>query len=99
MAATRVHLLHRDGRPWRGTQPASWRHFDRDPTVGGRGYQEAVLTGVHLGGYGNDLDTDLRGLVAAILEQTTLPRLRLSSLEPWDLQPEFLTYGRPATGG
>lgn len=53
------------------------------------GYQEAVLTGVHLGGYGNDLDTDLRGLVAAILEQTTLPRLRLSSLEPWDLQPEF----------
>ncbi len=62
------------------------------------GYQEAVLTGVHLGGYGNDLDTDLRGLVAAILEQTTLPRLRLSSLEPWDLQPEFFDLW-PASDG
>lgn len=62
------------------------------------GYQEAVLTGVHLGGYGNDLDTDLRGLVAAILEQTTLPRLRLSSLEPWDLQPEFFELW-PASNG
>ena len=62
------------------------------------GYQEAVLTGVHLGGYGNDLDTDLRALVAAILEQTDLPRLRLSSLEPWDLQPEFFDLW-PASGG
>ena len=62
------------------------------------GYQEAVLTGVHLGGYGNDLDTDLRGLVAAILEQSTLPRLRLSSLEPWDLQPEFFDLW-PASDG
>jgi threonylcarbamoyladenosine tRNA methylthiotransferase MtaB len=52
------------------------------------GYQEAVLTGVHLGGYGSDLATDLHGLVAAILEQTSLPRLRLSSLEPWDIRPE-----------
>lgn len=53
------------------------------------GYQEAVLTGVHLGGYGGDLGTDLYTLVAAVLQQTGIPRLRLSSVEPWDLPPDF----------
>ena len=55
------------------------------------GYQEAVLTGVHLGSYGHDAgDQDgLFGLVTAILADTDIPRLRLSSLEPWDLSPEF----------
>jgi len=56
------------------------------------GYQEAVLTGVHLGGYGSDLDgpaTGLRDLVTAVLERTAIPRLRLSSLEPWDLPGDF----------
>ena len=55
------------------------------------GYQEAVLTGVHLGSYGHDLGnkTGLRDLVQAILRHTTIPRLRLSSLEPWDIAPDF----------
>ena len=53
------------------------------------GYQEAVLTGVHLGGYGNDLRTDLYALVESILRNTDIPRLRLSSLEPWDLHPSL----------
>ncbi len=53
------------------------------------GYQEAVLTGVHLGGYGEDLGTNLRELVQAILTHTDIPRLRLSSLEPWDLPEDF----------
>ncbi len=55
------------------------------------GYREAVLTGVHLGSYGRDLGngTGLRHLVAAILEHTDIPRLRLSSLEPWDIDPDF----------
>lgn len=55
------------------------------------GYQEAVLTGVHLGSFGHDAG-DPRGietLVRAILRDTDLPRLRLSSLEPWDLDPDF----------
>jgi threonylcarbamoyladenosine tRNA methylthiotransferase MtaB len=53
------------------------------------GYREAVLTGVHLGSYGHDRgDTEgLIGLVRALLLGTSLPRLRLSSLEPWDLSP------------
>lgn len=62
------------------------------------GYQEAVLTGVHLGGYGRDQGSSLHELVAAILEQTSLPRLRLSSLEPWDIEPSFFDLW-PASQG
>lgn len=55
------------------------------------GYQEAVLTGVHLGSYGHDRGDHhaLSALVRAILSDTDIPRLRLSSLEPWDLSPDF----------
>jgi threonylcarbamoyladenosine tRNA methylthiotransferase MtaB len=52
---------------------------------------EIVLTGVHLGSWGQDLPGDLRlrHLVQAVLEHTDTPRLRLSSLEPWDLDEDF----------
>ncbi len=53
------------------------------------GYNEVVLTGVHLGSYGRDSGSSLPELVRALLERTTIPRLRLSSLEPWDLSPSF----------
>ncbi|MCY4146718.1 MAG: tRNA (N(6)-L-threonylcarbamoyladenosine(37)-C(2))-methylthiotransferase MtaB, partial [Chloroflexi bacterium] len=55
------------------------------------GCQEAVLTGVHLGSYGHDRGErqGLTKLVKALLRHTAMPRLRLSSLEPWDLSPEF----------
>lgn len=55
------------------------------------GYHEAVLTGVHLGSYGFEFGNmaGLKELVAAILEHTDIPRLRLSSLEPWDIAPGF----------
>ncbi len=54
------------------------------------GCQEAVLTGVQLGGYGRDLGgADLAGLVRAILDRTAIPRLRLSSVEPWHVSPDF----------
>lgn len=57
------------------------------------GYREAVLTGVHLGAYGRDLAgsrrTDLKELAASILAQTDIARLRLSSLEPWELADGF----------
>ncbi|MEO0598971.1 MAG: tRNA (N(6)-L-threonylcarbamoyladenosine(37)-C(2))-methylthiotransferase MtaB, partial [Chloroflexota bacterium] len=57
----------------------------------GLGYQEAVLTGVHLGSYGHDLDNQagLLELVQRILQEAEIPRLRLSSLEPWDLAEGF----------
>jgi threonylcarbamoyladenosine tRNA methylthiotransferase MtaB len=55
------------------------------------GAQEAVLTGVHLGSWGSDFTkpTHLKELVQAILAHTHIPRLRLSSLEPWDLHTGF----------
>ncbi len=55
------------------------------------GYQEAVLTGVHLGSYGHDRGerNGLSQLVRAVLADTDVPRLRLSSLEPWDLDEAF----------
>ncbi|QPC84876.1 tRNA (N(6)-L-threonylcarbamoyladenosine(37)-C(2))-methylthiotransferase MtaB [Phototrophicus methaneseepsis] len=55
------------------------------------GYQEIVLTGVHLGSYGYDQgDQDgLMHLVERILAETDVPRVRLSSLEPWDLSTGF----------
>jgi len=51
---------------------------------------EIVLTGVHVGGYGSDLDTDLEALVKALLTETDIPRIRFASVEPWDLSPGFL---------
>lgn len=55
------------------------------------GYQEVVLTGVHLGSYGHDWSdrTGLITLIKSILERTSIPRVRVSSLEPWDLTPDF----------
>jgi threonylcarbamoyladenosine tRNA methylthiotransferase MtaB len=60
------------------------------------GCQEVVLTGVHLGSWGQDLSPrlHLRHLVQEILRQTDIPRLRLSSLEPWDLDTEFFGLWR-----
>lgn len=59
--------------------------------LGQLGYQEVVLTGVHLGSFGYDFGDrqGLRHLVQALLNETSLPRIRLSSLEPWDLAPDF----------
>ena len=56
-----------------------------------RGYREFVLSGVHLGSYGHDMGdrSGLRGLVETILSSTDIQRLRLSSLEPWDLDAGF----------
>lgn len=53
------------------------------------GTKEIVLTGVHLGSWGYDFQSHLRDLIKAILRETDVPRLRLSSLEPWDLDADF----------
>jgi len=55
--------------------------------------QEIVLTGVHLGSWGQDFAQarHLKDLVHALLVETDVPRLRLSSLEPWDLSADFFS--------
>jgi threonylcarbamoyladenosine tRNA methylthiotransferase MtaB len=65
------------------------------------GGKELVLSGINLGRWGRDLAgspvvtaegsaRSLAGLVRRILEQTGLPRLRLSSIEPMDWDGELI---------
>ncbi len=56
------------------------------------GHGEVVLTGVDLGSYGDDSDEypDLGGLLERILAETTVRRVRVSSLEPGDFDPAWL---------
>jgi threonylcarbamoyladenosine tRNA methylthiotransferase MtaB len=55
------------------------------------GTKEIVLTGVHLGSWGQDFNMHLHNLIKAIVRETDVPRLRLSSLEPWDLDADFFS--------
>lgn len=56
------------------------------------GHREVVLTGIHLGCYGDDQPPGqgLTALCRRILAETDLPRLRLSSLEPNEAVPELI---------
>ena len=55
------------------------------------GCQEVVLTGTQLGSYGFDLPgASLLGLLRRILAETVVPRLRVSSLQPQEIQPGLL---------
>jgi threonylcarbamoyladenosine tRNA methylthiotransferase MtaB len=60
------------------------------------GGTELVLSGINLGRWGRDLapQRTLEELVGAILAQTALPRLRLSSVEPMDWAPGLLALFR-----
>ncbi|MFH1639066.1 MAG: tRNA (N(6)-L-threonylcarbamoyladenosine(37)-C(2))-methylthiotransferase MtaB [Chloroflexota bacterium] len=53
------------------------------------GYQEIVLTGTEIGSYGDE-GVSLQGLVARILRETRVVRLRLSSLQPQEITPELI---------
>jgi threonylcarbamoyladenosine tRNA methylthiotransferase MtaB len=56
------------------------------------GYQEIVLTGIHLGQWGGDLEPEqnLVALLRAIIGSSPPPRLRLSSLEPGEITSDLL---------
>ncbi len=56
------------------------------------GFQEVVLTGIHLGDYHpeNDKKRDLGDLITALLDGTDIRRIRVSSLEPEDFRLEWL---------
>ncbi len=56
-----------------------------------QGVQEVALTGVHVGGYGGDIGSSLYRLLNEILEHTDMPRIRLASVEPWDLSDHFFS--------
>lgn len=56
------------------------------------GVKEIILTGVNLGAWGHDFRERLTlvELIKQLLQQSDIQRIRLSSLEPWDLNDDFL---------
>ncbi len=56
------------------------------------GYREVVLSGINLGRWGREFDETMRfeELVRAILDRTSLEKLRLSSVEPMDWSGELI---------
>ncbi len=56
-----------------------------------QGIREIVLTGTNIGDYGSDWGggPKLAELIHSILEQTSLERLRVSSLDPTEITPEI----------
>jgi threonylcarbamoyladenosine tRNA methylthiotransferase MtaB len=56
------------------------------------GYQEVVLSGINVGGYGRDLGRGVNFLemVERILGETSIARIRISSIEPMDVSPALI---------
>jgi len=56
------------------------------------GFHEVVLTGIHLGAYGHDLApaTNLADLMARIENRKPIDRVRISSIEPFELTKEII---------
>lgn len=56
------------------------------------GYKEAVLTGIHLASYGRDIGSNLIELLSRIEDEKILSRIRLSSLDPADINQDFINF-------
>ncbi len=55
------------------------------------GFKEVVLTGTQLGSYGFDLsETNLKSMLADVLNHTDIPRIRVSSLQPQEIDLDLL---------
>ena len=61
------------------------------------GYREIVLTGIHTGSYGVDLETNFAHLLRRLIEIKGLDRLRISSIEATELNEEVLDVLRNST--
>ena len=72
------------------------------------GFKEVVITGPQIGSYGQypptaefrrdpeGYDGRLHGLIERVLDETDLPRLRVSSIQPQDVTPRLLkAFGSP----
>ena len=57
------------------------------------GFREIVLSGINLGTYGRDLSPRIEflGLLRRILDETSVERLRISSIEPLDVTQDLIT--------
>jgi threonylcarbamoyladenosine tRNA methylthiotransferase MtaB len=73
------------------SQPEAEIFEDIDSALKG-GVKEIVLSGVNLGAWGKEYEPPmtLAHLIKRIVEKFLPQRIRLSSLEPWDINEEFL---------
>ncbi|WP_211305531.1 tRNA (N(6)-L-threonylcarbamoyladenosine(37)-C(2))-methylthiotransferase MtaB [Helicobacter anseris] len=55
-----------------------------------KGVSEIVLTGTNVGSYGRDLDSNIARLIKEIAKNTSIRRIRVGSLEPSQIDSEFL---------
>ena len=85
------------------SQESILRHVRDFVTAGGK---ELVLSGINLGRWGHDLDKStesslvcLSALVQRMFDETALPRLRLSSIEPMDWSSDLLALYREFSNG
>ncbi|NVM24449.1 MAG: tRNA (N(6)-L-threonylcarbamoyladenosine(37)-C(2))-methylthiotransferase MtaB [Desulfobacterales bacterium] len=76
--------------PLRSLDPDKVIRILRD--LEGKGYKEVVLTGIHLGEYGSDLTNgiDLTRLLIEIGRNRFQSRIRLSSLEPTEIERDLI---------
>lgn len=56
------------------------------------GFKEVILTGIHIGQWGKDLNLTLLDLLKEIEEKTTIERYRLGSLNPTEITDELLDF-------
>jgi len=61
--------------------------------LGKAGYQEVVLTGIHIGSYGKDIGgaTSLMDVIETVHQAEGIRRIRLGSLEPVVVNEEFVS--------
>ncbi|HZJ03079.1 MAG TPA: tRNA (N(6)-L-threonylcarbamoyladenosine(37)-C(2))-methylthiotransferase MtaB [Thermoleophilia bacterium] len=76
--------------PSRSMPPA--QVLEQVQLLGDRGYREVVLTGIHVGAWGRDLDTGdtLADLLTRLPSVESVRRFRLSSIEPMELDERVL---------
>lgn len=55
------------------------------------GYKEIVLTGIHTGNYGVDINTNFASLLKSIVKIKNLKRLRISSIEITEITDEVIS--------
>lgn len=62
-----------------------------------QGFKEVILTGIHTGLYGIDLEpeTSLTQLVKTLDEKQPVDRIRISSIEPHEITDDLINLARP----
>jgi threonylcarbamoyladenosine tRNA methylthiotransferase MtaB len=78
--------------PLRSRQPK--KVLDEVTSLTQKGFKEIVLTGIHIGAYGQDLESqiNLTNLLSFLTDIPSLKRLRLSSIEPQDVNPALIKF-------